>query len=103
DDQGRPQWESADATLWWAHALAALWSLGLAEGGSRAEELQARFGATLEQALESIQAGRHRHLRLASDGLLEVTSPHATWMDARVGGVAVTPRLGRLPEINALW
>src|SRR5205823_4623140 len=28
---------------------------------------------------------------------------HSTWMDARVNGIAVTPRMGRLPEINALW
>ncbi|HUP57182.1 MAG TPA: glycogen debranching enzyme N-terminal domain-containing protein, partial [Bdellovibrionota bacterium] len=28
---GGPQWESADATLWWCHSLAALWSASLSE------------------------------------------------------------------------
>lgn len=93
---GAHQWESADATLWWIHSVAALWSMGF-ERLARPQE--ARVG----EALRAIAAGRHLFLRLASDGLLEVTEPHTTWMDARVEGRAVTPRTGKLPEINALW
>jgi glycogen debranching enzyme len=93
---GAHQWESADGTLWWGHAVAALWSLGF-------ERLARDQLAHLEAAIGAIQGGRHLFLRLASDGLLEVTEPHATWMDARVDGQAVTPRTGKLPEINALW
>jgi len=90
-----PQWESADASLWWTHALASLWAMKLID--------LKPFTHRLEIALEAMASGKHKHLRMNRDGLLEVTSPHATWMDARIAGEAVTPRVGVLPEINALW
>jgi hypothetical protein len=108
DRGGEPQWESADATLWWIHSLAALWQMALLER-RRADELQGRFAPSLAAAITAIQAGRHAFLRIDRDGLLEVTAPHATWMDARIFNKgddrdrAVTPRTGRLPEIDALW
>lgn len=102
---GAHQWESADASLWWAHSLAALWQYCL-HGGKEAEhrrsELQRHFGPVLDELVQSIQDGRHLFLHLR-DGALHVTEGHATWMDARLDGAPVTPRLGALPEINALW
>jgi hypothetical protein len=103
EKNSKPQWDSADGTLWWCHALAALWAQSLAEGGDGAKILQETYSSVLAAAIASIRSGMHRALILADTGLLEVTEPHATWMDARVGGVAVTPRTGALPEINALW
>jgi predicted glycogen debranching enzyme len=101
EKDGEPQWESADGTLWWCHALASLWSFSL--GTEWFKGVETEFLELLSTAIASIEAGRHRFLRMGHYGLLEVTSPHATWMDARVDGVAVTPRTGALPEINALW
>lgn len=99
-----PQWESADGTLWWTHALASLWTLGVAkpELGLRGV-LEDKFARALHHAIEAIEGGRHLHLEPTRDGLLSVTSPHSTWMDARIDGKAATPRIGVLPEINALW
>jgi glycogen debranching enzyme len=39
------------------------------------------------------------------DGLLFAgeTGTNLTWMDARVGGLAITPRVGKPVEVNALW
>jgi predicted glycogen debranching enzyme len=37
-----------------------------------------------------------------ADGLLH-SGPQRTWMDARVNGIAITPREGKAVEINALW
>lgn len=103
-DTGRvPQWEAADSTLWLCHALAALWSFSLSDPEARPGDLSDEFLPLLDRALHAIHTGSHRFLRVNSEGLLEVTSPHATWMDARVEGRAVTPRTGALPEINALW
>ncbi len=103
---GEPQWEAADGTLWWAHSLASLWSMSLGQvslfGPFR--RISEEFSSRLDRALEAIEAGEHRHLRLdVESGLLHVTDEHATWMDARVDGAAVTPRTGALPEINALY
>jgi 4-alpha-glucanotransferase len=102
EKNGSHQWESADATLWWCHALASLWAFGAA-GRKEFQGIDRRFKSLLDHAIDSIKNGRHVFLREASDGMLEVTEAHTTWMDARVEGCAVTPRTGRLPEINALW
>ena len=101
--QGELQWDSADATLWYVHALASLWQMSL--GGHLPEgEIKRKFSPILERILGSIRDGGHQHLVLdPPTGLLRVTTPHSTWMDARVNGEAVTPRTGLLPEINALW
>ena len=103
--QGEAQWESADATLWWCHALASLWFFSVASDSKWIPESEIRreFRGLLSHAIDSIRTGGHLHLLEDSDGMLEVTTPHSTWMDARVDGVPVTPRGGRLPEINALW
>jgi glycogen debranching enzyme len=99
---GVPQWESADATLWWCHSLASLWMLSLNPPYPFAE-LRQEFSSLLNLAITAIEKGQHRFMNVNSAGLLEVSAPHATWMDARVEGTAVTPRVGVLPEINALW
>jgi glycogen debranching enzyme len=40
-----------------------------------------------------------------ADGLLFAgeAGTNLTWMDARVGGLAITPRVGKPVEVNALW
>lgn len=99
-----PQWDSADATLWFTHALASLWSMALARGATDfAQMLKARLRRALAAAIESIRAGTHRYLSIRADGLLVTSGNHTTWMDARLNGAAATPRNGVLPEINALW
>jgi glycogen debranching enzyme len=106
EGEGSHQWESADATLWWCHAVAALWSMSFSDrdaDGAVFKGIEARFAPTLGAAIQSIRSGSHLFLRETVEGLLEVTEPHVTWMDARINSTAVTPRLGRLPEINALW
>ncbi len=105
--EGKPQWDSCDATLWWTHALASCWVMFLdrPEWGNR---LKRRFQRPLDAAVKSIQDGKHRFLRVDARGALNVVAAseaqaYASWMDARSGGRAVTPRTGLLPEINALW
>lgn len=102
EKDGQAQWESADATLWWCHSLASLWMFSLCPPHPFIE-IQQEFTRLLNRAIDSIRSGKHRFLKENKKGLLEVTDPHATWMDARVDGAAVTPRMGVLPDINALW
>ena len=50
-------------------------------------------------------AGTRYGIRIDEDGLLTQGEPGyaLTWMDARVDGVGVTPRIGKPVELNALW
>jgi 4-alpha-glucanotransferase len=102
EKNGKCQWQSADATLWWCHSLAVLWAFSLSPPFPFAG-IEREFLGLLGRAIESIQSGRHRFLQRTPENLLSVTEPHTTWMDAKVNGIPVTPRLGCLPEINALW
>ena len=102
EKDGKVQWESCDATLWWCHALAALWSYTLVFPEFY-PSLRSEFFPLLNAAIQSIRDGRHPFVRVLENGLLEVTQGHTSWMDARIHGQAVTPRVGLLPEINALW
>ena len=45
------------------------------------------------------------NIYIAEEGLLNSGTDHTqnTWMDAKVGDMAVTPRNGRVVELNALW
>ena len=103
EKEGTHQWESADATLWWTHSLASLWQLSLSPRFEALSGLVHSQRKRLDQAIQAIRSGKHSFLRVRPDGLLEVTMAHTTWMDARVDGHSVTPRVGLAPEINALW
>ncbi len=99
-DTGATEYNTADATLWFVHAVdrhvAATGDLDLAaavvpvlDGVVKAHVLGTRYGIGVDPA----------------DGLLTQGQPGyaLTWMDARVDGVGVTPRIGKAVEINALW
>ncbi|MGH3765644.1 MAG: amylo-alpha-1,6-glucosidase [Pseudonocardiaceae bacterium] len=99
-DTGATQYNTADATLWFAHAIdrhvAATGDIDLAaalvpvlDGVVKAHVQGTRYGIGVDPA----------------DGLLNQGQPGyaLTWMDARVDGVGVTPRIGKAVEINALW
>lgn len=47
----------------------------------------------------------NNNIYLDSDGLLVSGTPHTqnTWMDVKIGEYVVTPRNGKVVEINALW
>ena len=49
--------------------------------------------------------GDDKTFRMDADGLIYCNKEHAqeTWMDAQVGDSIITPRFGKIVEINALW
>jgi len=93
-------YHTADATLWYFHAL----DRYVTATGDR---------ETLRVLLPVLRGIVQRHLEGTrfgigvdpSDGLLRQGAEgyQLTWMDAKVDGWVVTPRRGKAVEINALW
>ena len=93
-------YHTADATLWFFHAL------------KRYLDATGDTG-TLRLLLPKLKDIIHHHVRGTrfgigadpADGLLRQGAEgyQLTWMDAKVGDWVVTPRRGKAVEINALW
>jgi len=68
-------------------------------------EFAGRVWKTLCLITDSYIAGTEYGIKMDSDALITAGSKDTplTWMDARVEGVAVTPRSGKAVEVNALW
>ena len=93
-------YHTADATLWFFHAV------------SRYERLSGDAGLVdallpvLRDIIARHVAGTDFGIGVdAADGLLRQGAEgyQLTWMDAKVGDWVVTPRRGKAVEINALW
>ena len=100
-----PEHGSVDAPLWfivaahdWLEAMRAA-----RRRAGRADE--AALWRATDAILEAYLGGTHHGIRAAADGLLAAGAPGLalTWMDARVAGRGVTPRIGKPVEIQALW
>lgn len=93
-------YHTADATLWFFHALHRY----LEATGDRGT-----LRLVLPRLLEIIEhhlLGTRFGIGIdTADGLLKQgeTNYQLTWMDAKVGDLVVTPRRGKAVEINALW
>jgi 4-alpha-glucanotransferase len=95
-----PDYNTVDATLWFVHAC-----------DHYADTTgDAAFRARLLPVLHAIIAAHRTGTRFGiqmdpADSLLRAGGPNTqlTWMDAKIGDQAVTPRAGKPVEINALW
>jgi predicted glycogen debranching enzyme len=99
-DTGTVEYNTADATLWFVHAV----DRHVAATGDT--DLAAELLPALRQVVDRHRAGTRYGIRVdPADGLLRqgADGQALTWMDARIGGVPVTPRTGKAVEINALW
>jgi predicted glycogen debranching enzyme len=99
-DTGSVQYNTADGTLWFLHAV------GRHVAATGDTDLAAELLPALHEVVDAHLAGTRYGIRTdPADGLLTQGADGAalTWMDARVDGVAVTPRRGKPVEINALW
>lgn len=100
-DSGQaPQYNTSDATFWWASALLRYYR----------ETTDTQFVREQLPLLESVvewhKKGTRHGLKMdPNDGLISAgdASVQLTWMDAKVGDLVVTPRSGKAVEINALW
>ena len=99
-DTGRVEHNTADATLWFLHAI----DRHVAATGDA--DLAAELIDGLDDVIARHRAGTRYGIRVdPADGLLtQGTDGYAlTWMDAVVHGEPVTPRRGKAVELNALW
>jgi predicted glycogen debranching enzyme len=95
-----PEYNTADATLWFFHAL----DVHVEAAGDDA--LAAELLPVLVSIIESHVQGTRHGIRVdARDGLLAAgeAGVQLTWMDAKIGNWVVTPRIGKAVELNALW
>jgi len=100
DGGEKPEYNTADATLWMFHALDDYLS-------ARPDpQLLGELFPTLIAIIRAHQTGTRFGICVdAADGLLRSGEPgtQLTWMDAKQGTTAFTSRVGKAVEINALW
>jgi predicted glycogen debranching enzyme len=99
-DTGSVEYNTVDGTLWFAHAI----DTHVRATGDT--DLAAELLPALMSIRDAHTAGTKYCIRVdPADGLLSAGVPGEalTWMDARVNGAGVTPRIGKPVEVNALW
>ena len=95
-----PEYNTADATLWYVEAIRAYHER--TEDHGLLKEVYPALESILAWHRQGTRYGIHEDPR---DGLLCAGGPgvQLTWMDAKIGDWVVTPRTGKPVEINALW
>src|SRR4051794_21869683 len=99
-DTGTLEYNTADATLWFVHAL------GRHVERTGDDDLAVATLPVVDAVVAAHVAGTRYGIGVdPADGLLRQGAPGCalTWMDARVDGVPVTQRAGKAVELNALW
>lgn len=105
DSGDRPEYNSADASLWYIVAVHDF----LSAADRRRVRLSQKQRSVLKRAVDAILSGYAKGTRYAirmdGDGLLAAGEPglQLTWMDAKIGDWVVTPRIGKPVELQALW
>jgi predicted glycogen debranching enzyme len=100
DGSLRPDYNTADATLWYLHAIDRY--AAVTEDWTLVRDLWPVLEEIVGRHLRGTRYGIHMDQQ---DGLLAAGEPGVavTWMDAKIGDWVVTPRIGKPVEINALW
>src|SRR5437899_1154883 len=106
DSGEQPEFNSVDASLWYMIAVND-YLLAAKKQPTLTDDCHTK---KLRAAVESILAGFNEGTRFGiradrDDGLLSAGEhgQQLTWMDARVDGREITPRIGKPVEIQALW
>jgi predicted glycogen debranching enzyme len=100
EGQNQGVYSTADATLWFFHALHRY------HERTKDQTTLRLILPTLKQIVEHHLQGTWFGIKVdPADGLLSQGAEgfQLTWMDAKVGDWVVTPRRGKAVEINALW
>jgi predicted glycogen debranching enzyme len=101
DYTNEPHYNTVDASLWFVHAAHEYLRLS----GDR-QTYEAELLPACRQIVQGYRYGTRFGIRMDErDALITQGDEHTqlTWMDAKSGGVAFTPRQGKPVEINALW
>ena len=105
-DQGeQPEFNSVDASLWYVIAVND-YLLAAKKQPTLTDDCHTKqLRAAVEAILAGYNEGTRFGIRADRDGLLSAGEhgQQLTWMDARVDGREITPRIGKPVEIQALW
>jgi predicted glycogen debranching enzyme len=95
-----PEYNTADATLWFFEAVRAY----LANTGDL-DFIGKELYNVLADIVRWHECGMRYGIKVDEDGLVVAGQPgmQLTWMDAKVGDCVVTPCHGKAVEIQALW
>jgi predicted glycogen debranching enzyme len=100
DAGGRPEYNTVDAALWFFEAVRQYFA------ATQDVETLGKLFPVMAQMIDAHVAGTRYQIHVdQADGLLYAGEPgvQLTWMDAKIGDLVVTPRIGKPVEINALW
>jgi predicted glycogen debranching enzyme len=100
DAGDEPEYNTIDATLWYFEAIRAYYQ---ATGD---DALLRKLFPTLQSIIDWHVKGTRYGIQVdPADGLLRggQQGVQLTWMDAKVGELVITPRIGKPIEVNALW
>jgi len=101
DAGDEPEYNNVDATLWYFEAIRAY----VEKTGDYKFVRRNLYKKLIEIIVRHLEGTRYKIKVDAEDGLLYAGEPDVqlTWMDAKIGGLVVTPRTGKAVEIQALW
>jgi predicted glycogen debranching enzyme len=105
-DQGeQPEFNSVDASLWYIIAVNDYFLAAKKQPTLTDDCHTKKLRAAVEAILAGYNEGTRFGIRADRDGLLSAGEhgQQLTWMDARVEGREITPRIGKPVEIQALW
>src|SRR5436309_9463987 len=105
DSGEQPEFNSVDASLWYIIAVND-YLLAATKQPSLTDDCHTKkLRAAVEAILAGFNEGTRFGIRADRDGLLSAGEhgQQLTWMDARVDGREITPRIGKPVEIQALW
>ncbi len=100
DYKSGAQFNSIDSSLWFIHAAFRYYKTS---GDTRT--FSSKLMPTIRWIIDSYCKGTKFDIKADDDGLITGggIDTQLTWMDAKIGDTAVTPRWGKAVEINALW
>jgi predicted glycogen debranching enzyme len=105
DSGEQPEFNSVDASLWYIIAVNDYMIAAEKRSGLTDDCHTEKLRAAVEAILVGYSTGTRFGIRADNDGLLAAGEhgQQLTWMDARVDGREITPRIGKPVEIQALW
>ncbi len=100
DDGETADYNTVDATLWYFEAIRAY-----VDATGEIDLVRKRLYDNLTDIIDWHLRGTRYGIRVDTDGLLCAgeSGSQLTWMDAKVGSLVITPRIGKPVEIQALW
>jgi predicted glycogen debranching enzyme len=100
DRSDTAHFNSVDASLWFIHA-----AFEYLDATEDIHTFSRELLPVIRWIIDSYHNGTRFDIHADSDGLILAgdNSTQLTWMDAKCGDVAFTPRWGKAVEVNALW